>query len=60
MSDTRATLADWPDCETEGCDGKILLRPEGENKRTKCARCEMAGLAPRTELPPLPEPYAAK
>ena len=43
----------WPKCATEGCNGRIYLHPE---TRKVCAACEMKGLAPRTELPPLPAP----
>ncbi|MEU4675185.1 hypothetical protein AB0F91_46430 [Amycolatopsis sp. NPDC023774] len=48
--------AQWPDCETEGYGGKIYFDPK---HRKHCRKRELAGLAPVTELPPLPNPYAA-
>lgn len=47
----------WPICATEGCDHRIYLRP---GERTVCAKCEQQGLAPKTEIPALPEPYGTQ
>jgi hypothetical protein len=47
----------WPKCATEGCTGHIYFDAE---HRKRCRACELKGLAPRTDIPPLPEPYTAR
>jgi hypothetical protein len=46
----------WPECATRDCDGRIYLTryPVTGEPRTHCAACEQRGLAPVTQLPPLP------
>lgn len=55
MSDTYQDR--WPTCATDGCDNRIYLHP-GERKH--CRACELNGVAPMTELPPLPVPYSTR
>lgn len=60
MSDTYQDR--WPTCGTDGCGNRIYLthNPVTGKPREHCAECELNGVAPVTELPPLPVPYSTR
>jgi hypothetical protein len=56
--DDQPKPGEWPKCRNYNqCGNRVYLRPD---ERTVCAACEQQGLAPKTELPPLPEPYSQR